>query len=115
VVMGSGIGTRFAGATFYELVRTFSLSIGLTLSLLALVVLFAYGVSNQTELGFAALILAYTPGGLAEMAILALLLDVDPVFVATHQTMRVVLIYLLVPFVARRLLKRHRPAANRDD
>ncbi|MDH3715238.1 MAG: AbrB family transcriptional regulator [Gammaproteobacteria bacterium] len=104
VVLGSSIGTTFSGASLRELIRTFSLSIGLTLSLLVLVVLFAFGVSNVTDLGFAALILAFTPGGLAEMAILSLLLDVDPVFVATHQTTRVVLIYLLVPIVARRWL-----------
>ena len=105
VVIGSGIGATFSGATLPELFRTFSLSIGLTLSLLALVVVFAYGVSLHTVFSFAALMLAFTPGGIAEMGILALLLDIDPVFVSTHHTLRVVLIYVLVPFVARRWLK----------
>lgn len=102
VVIGSGIGATFAGATVRELVRTFSLSIGLTLSLLAMVLAFAYGASLHTEFGFAALILAFTPGGIAEMGILALLLGIDPVFVSTHHTVRVMLIYLIVPIVARR-------------
>jgi membrane AbrB-like protein len=105
VVLGSGIGSRFAGATLHEMFRTFGLSIGLTFSLLMLVVVFAYGVSGVTEFEFAALVLAYTPGGIAEMGILALLLDIDPVFVSTHQTFRVMLIYMLVPILARRWLK----------
>ena len=105
VVIGSGIGATFAGATLRELIRTFSLSIGLTLSLLALVVVFAFGVSSYTQFSFPMLMLAFTPGGIAEMGILALLLGVDPVFVSTHHTIRVLLIYLIVPFVARRWLR----------
>jgi hypothetical protein len=87
------------------LAKTLFLSCGLTLSLLALVVVFAYGLNQWTGIGFAALLLAFVPGGLAEIGMLALILNIDPVFVASHHAVRVLLISLIVPLLATRWLK----------
>jgi len=106
VIIGAGIGTAFSGAKPYELFKTFMLSSGLTLLLLALVILFAYVFNVWTGIGFAALLLAFVPGGLAEIGMLALILNIDPVFVASHHAVRVLLITVTVPLLASRWLKR---------
>jgi hypothetical protein len=105
VVIGASIGTAFSGTRPRELAKTLFLSCGLTLSLLALVVVFAYGLHQWTGIGFAALLLAFVPGGLAEIGMLALILNIDPVFVASHHAVRVLLISLIVPLLATRWLK----------
>jgi len=105
VVIGASIGTAFSGTRPRELAKTLFLSCGLTLSLLALVVVFAYGLNQWTGIGFAALLLAFVPGGLAEIGMLALILNIDPVFVASHHAVRVLLISLIVPLLATRWLK----------
>lgn len=106
VIIGAGIGTAFSGAKPHELFKTFMLSSGLTLLLLALVILFAYVFNVWTGIGFAALLLAFVPGGLAEIGMLALILNIDPVFVASHHAVRVLLITVTVPLLASRWLKR---------
>ncbi len=106
VIIGAGIGTAFSGAKPHELFKTFILSSGLTLLLLALVILFAYVFNAWTDVGFAALLLAFVPGGLAEIGMLALILNIDPVFVASHHAVRVLLITVTVPLLASRWVKR---------
>ena len=105
VVIGASIGAAFSGTKPRELAKTLILSCGLTLSLLALAVVFAYGLNQWTGIGFAVLLLAFVPGGLAEMGILALIMNIDPVFVASHHAVRVLLISLIVPVLATRWLK----------
>ena len=105
VVIGASIGAAFSGTKPRELAKTLILSCGLTLSLLALAVVFAYGLNQWTGIGFAVLLLAFVPGGLAEMGILALIMNIDPVFVASHHGVRVLLISLIVPVLATRWLK----------
>ena len=105
VVIGASIGAAFSGTKPRELAKTLILSCGLTLSLLALAMVFAYGLNQWTGIGFAVLLLAFVPGGLAEMGILALIMNIDPVFVASHHAVRVLLISLIVPVLATRWLK----------
>ena len=105
VVIGASIGTAFSGTRPHELVKTLFLSSGLTLSLLAFSAVFAYGLNQWTGIGFAALLLAFVPGGLAEIGMLALILNIDPVFVASHHAVRVLLISVLVPLLATHWFK----------
>jgi uncharacterized membrane protein AbrB (regulator of aidB expression) len=44
-----------------------------------------------------ALILAYAPGGIAEMSIIAFNLKIEVVFVITHQLIRFLFVVALVP------------------
>jgi hypothetical protein len=68
--------------------------------------LFAYVFNAWTHIGFAALLLAFVPGGLAEIGMLALILNIDPVFVASHHAVRVLLITVTVPLLTTRWIKR---------
>ncbi|ACI99163.1 AbrB family transcriptional regulator [Rhodospirillum centenum] len=107
VVVGAGIGCRFVGVPLRTIVAVAAAALGLTVALLAVTVLMALSVHLLTGLDLAALILAYAPGGLAEMSLVALSLHVDAAFVATHHIARIVLIVIFAP-LAWRLWQAHR-------
>ena len=51
----------------------------MTVGMLAIAMLFAYGVHLVTGLSLEALILAFSPGGVAEMNVITVTLNIDPV------------------------------------
>jgi len=101
VVVGASIGCRFAGVPGTMMLRTALVALGLTAVLLLATLLLALALHLATGLDLAALILAYAPGGLAEMSLVALSLQVDAAFVATHHIVRIMLIILLAPLAYR--------------
>jgi membrane AbrB-like protein len=92
LVLGTTIGCRFAGSSTREILRILVLTLGSTVILLALTVVFAYGVSRLSSHGLTPVILAYSPGGLAEMSLVALSLGIEVAFVATHHIIRVMFV-----------------------
>lgn len=102
--LGSVIGCRFSGVTPMELLRMLGVclgafAVGMSISVLICVVIWA-----TLGLPFGQLLLAYAPGGLEAMTLLAYLLDLDPAFVAAHQLARYMGMVLILPFVTRRVL-----------
>lgn len=104
IVVGAFIGTAFAKSEYRVVVRISCYSTLLTLLMIAVAAVFAYGLVQITEFEYPALLLALTPGGIAEMGIIAYLMNIDPVFVAAHHTFRVSIVYLVVPVVTRKWL-----------
>lgn len=92
VVVGSAVGCRFAGVSPREVARVAVLALGLTTLLLAVAVVFAVLLHRLTGIGLVNLILAFAPGGLAEMSLVALALGADAAFVSSHHIMRILLI-----------------------
>ncbi|MFC1664023.1 AbrB family transcriptional regulator [Pseudomonadota bacterium] len=113
IVIGAFIGTSFTKLDYRMVVRITFFSTLLTLFMIALAALFAYGLVQITEFKYAALLLALTPGGIAEMGIIAFLMNIDPVFVAAHHTIRVSMVYLVVPFLSRKWLGDIKPKQSR--
>ncbi|HYD31972.1 MAG TPA: AbrB family transcriptional regulator, partial [Azospirillaceae bacterium] len=101
VVVGASIGARFTGVPWHRIARTAVVAAGLTALVLGVTVLAALALHALTGIGIPALILAYAPGGLAEMSLIALALHVDVAFVATHHAVRILLIILLAPLAFR--------------
>ena len=60
-------------------------------------------MNGATDLGLEPLILAYSPGGLAEMSMIALALGIETAFVATHHVFRIGLIVITAPLLFRLL------------
>lgn len=99
VVVGSAIGCRFAGVSPREIGRVVVLALGLTALLLAVTVVFAVLLHTVTGIGLTPLILAFAPGGLAEMSLVALALGADAAFVSSHHIVRVLLIVGFAPII----------------
>ncbi|MEE8272943.1 MAG: AbrB family transcriptional regulator [Alphaproteobacteria bacterium] len=97
VVVGAAIGGRFAGIDPRRIGRAMLVAAGLTVLLLAINVGFAVLLNALTGIAIADLILAYSPGGLAEMSLVALALGVDAAFVSTHHIVRIVLVVTVAP------------------
>jgi membrane AbrB-like protein len=101
VVLGTAIGCRFAGTRAITVLHAMVLAVGALILLLTIAVVFALAVGWLTGLDFDALLLAYAPGGLAEMSLIALAQDIDPAFVSAHHTLRIALVVLLAPVLFR--------------
>jgi uncharacterized protein len=101
VGLGATIGCRFAGLELRAFLRILALAAGSTLILLALTFAAAAAIGRATGLDPALLALAYSPGGLAEMSMVALSLSLEPgVIVVTHLA-RVALVLIAAPLAFR--------------
>jgi hypothetical protein len=105
VAVGAAIGARFAGSDLRLVIRTLVQSLGATAILVAVTLLFAGGLSVLLDLDPRGLVLAFAPGGLAEMSLIAIALGADAAFVATHHIVRIVLVVVFAP-AAFRLMRR---------
>jgi membrane AbrB-like protein len=92
LVIGATVGCRFAMASPREILRIIGLSIGSTGLLLATSLGFAAILSTFTGDRFLALVLAYSPGGIAEVSIVALSIGIEVPFVVLHHIIRVMLV-----------------------
>lgn len=104
IVLGASIGCRFAGITARELGRVLVLATGSTAILLAITVTFAFAASALTPFSPVDLILAYSPGGLTEMGLIALAINTEVAFVAAHHIVRVAMVSTGAAFLGRIML-----------
>jgi len=107
VVMGTTVGTRFAGVPLRQIGRTLTEAAGSTTIMLGLTLLFALLLQPLAETSFQAIVLAFAPGGLAEMSLIALALGIDAAFVSTHHIIRIIIVVIAAPLTFR-FLKRRR-------
>ena len=105
VVTGAAIGSRFRGLGWGEVAMMARPALGATAIMLVISAGAALLLALAGDLPFAALLLAFVPGGIAEMCLVALALGQDVAFVSTHHVVRVVLVIMLAP-LAFRLLSR---------
>jgi uncharacterized protein len=104
IVIGLIIAARFAGTSLVELRQLLRASVGAFVVGAAVTLVVALAVALVTGLPAGKVILAYAPGGIEAMAILAFVLDMDPAFVGAHHLVRFVGIALLLPLAARIVL-----------
>ncbi len=100
VVTGSAIGCRFHGVALARWARIAMATFGGTLILMAVTAAMALPVAWATGVDYLAVLLAYAPGGVAEMSLIALAIDADPGFVAAHHVARIAFILLALPLFA---------------
>ncbi len=98
-IMGTSVGSRFAGFEARIVARIAGHTL-VSVSLLLLVAASIAGLlSVVTGIPFIAGMLAFSPGGLAEMSIIALAMDVDPAYVAVHHLLRIGICIMAAPFI----------------
>jgi len=101
LVMGSGAGARFSGVRVHELARPMLVSGMATICLLILAASAAVGLAAATGLDFRAIHLAYSPGGFAEMSLIALSLGIEVPFVSLHHLGRMIIVVTGATLVSR--------------
>jgi membrane AbrB-like protein len=108
VVLGAIIGVRFVGADVWLLRRLAVVGTGALAVGMAVAGIFAVATATLLSLRIADVVIAYAPGGLEAMTILAFALNLDPVYVGVHQTARFIVISLFVPVAVHILGRRKR-------
>ena len=103
VVVGSAIGARFTGVSISRVLGLTTAAVVSTVLMLAATIAFALVLAPITGIDWRPIVLAYAPGGLAEMSLVALSLGIETAFVATHHVVRIGLIVVVAPLVYRRV------------
>ena len=106
LILGASVGCRFAGKTLKEVYLNTKHSIVATLLLVLFSVIAAYGASFIIDKNFFSLLLAYCPGGIYEVAVIAIAFDLDPEFVSFHHIIRLLMILFTVPIMVKVLNKK---------
>ena len=99
--IGVVVGVKYSGITLREVRRVLVAGLGHGLILAALAGIFA---ETAVLLGLARpldAVLAFSPGGQAEMAIMAIVAGADVAYVIAHHVLRIVLVIVLAPLVFR--------------
>lgn len=101
VVLGAGLGARFAGIGRAVLISAGRLALINAVAALTLALIFATGLHWLVDEPLAAVFLAFAPGGLAEMSLIALSLNISVIYVTAHHVLRIVLAVLAVKTAGR--------------
>ena len=102
ITIGGQVGARLSQLRFSQVVPYLLDGVYLSLISLSFYALAAMLVAASLGLSFIETYLAFVPGGLYEVTLLALLFGLDVAFIAFHSTLRVVLIYLALPLLVAR-------------
>ncbi len=104
VMMGAHIGCRFGSMTFRQFLSVLGASMAAFAAAFLTSIFGAWIVAMLVHIPFGQALLAYAPGGLEVMTLLAFMLNLDPAFVAAHQIARFTAMVLILPFVTALVL-----------
>ncbi len=104
LVVGLTLGIRFAGLTRREIrlgILLTSLSVGMALILAALFGIILTGIVGE---GVEAVVLAFAPGGVVEMSLIAISLEISVLYVSIHHVARILLAVLFAKLTYKRII-----------
>jgi len=101
--IGMGVGSKYAGVTMAEVRTDVTAGLGFCVILLVLTVIFAETIHLASLAPPMETILAFAPGGQAELTVLALIVGADMAFVVAHHVLRIFVVILGAPLFARLL------------
>lgn len=115
VLVGAWSGSRFRSfdaETFMRSIWPVFAALAITVSVAAA---FAWATTLAAGVGKADALIAFAPGGIEAMTMLALALGLDPLYVGAHHLGRFFMITLAMPFIAPRLREPAAQASPHDD
>ena len=92
LILGSSVGCRFADKSFNEIIKNALHSFVATFMLVVLGLLAACVAGMLIDKNFFTLLLSYCPGGIYEVAVIAIYFNLNPEFVALHNKRRSLMI-----------------------
>jgi membrane AbrB-like protein len=99
--IGLTIGGKYAGITMQEVRRDVVAGLGFCGILIVLTLIFVEGIYMLDLAPGMEALLAFAPGGQAELTVLALIVGADIAFVVAHHILRIFLVILGAPLAAR--------------
>ena len=105
LILGASVGCRFANKTIKEVANNSFHGLVATVLLVLLGLIAAFVATFFVDNNFLTLVLSFCPGGIYEVAVIAIAFDLEPDFVAFHHIIRLLFILFIVP-VAIRLIEK---------
>ena len=99
--IGMTVGTKYSGVTGQEVRRDVAAALGFCAILLVLTAIFVEFIHLFALAPPMEALLAFAPGGQAEMTVLALIAGADLAFVIAHHILRIVVVIIGAPIAAR--------------
>ena len=104
LVVGVGLGAQFSGLNARVILRGLSVGMIAVSFMLCLSFVFAWVMGGLVPAAMTAMFLSYAPGGVTEMSLIALSLNISPVIVAVHHLIRIVCTVFITQALGRRLI-----------
>ena len=109
LILGASVGCRFADKSLNEVIKNTAHSFVATALLVILGIIAAVFAGYFVENNFLTLLLSYCPGGIYEVAVIAIAFNLDPNFVAFHHIIRLLMILFTVPSIMKLIEKKRSP------
>ena len=101
LILGASVGCRFADKSLKEVASNSFHSLVATVILVSLGLLAAIVATYFVDTNFLTLLLSFSPGGIYEVAVIAIAFDLDPNFVAFHHIIRLLMILFTIPVILK--------------
>ncbi|MFC6674189.1 AbrB family transcriptional regulator [Marinobacterium aestuariivivens] len=111
-MLGVTIGCAFLGITLKEFTETISHTLAFLVMVVAVTYAFAWTIEIVAGVSFVSALLAFAPGGQAEMSLVAAATGVNVAYVAVHHLIRIFLVLVCAPPLFS-LIRRHRNRKQR--
>ena len=105
LILGASVGCRFAEKTIKEIANNSFHGLVATTILVLLGLVAAYVATFFVDTNILTLILSFSPGGIYEVAVIAIAFDLEPDFVAFHHIIRLLFILFMVPVILKLINK----------
>ena len=105
LILGASVGCKFAEKKFKDIANNSLHSLVATIILVLLGFIAAYVATFFVDTNILTLILSFSPGGIYEVAVIAIAFDLEPDFVAFHHIIRLLFILFMVPIILKMINK----------
>ncbi len=106
ISLGAVTGSRFANTPLRLLLNFIAAAFGSFAVAVTIAAVFGAGLISVLSLRIAEVMIAFAPGSVDAMMLLALALHLDPVYVGAHHLTRIFFVSLTMPLIARRAAHR---------
>ncbi len=105
VVLGTTIGFTFIGVKIKEIVKVLLSTLGHFVILAIISGIFISIAFGLFDFNVLSILLAFSPGGQAEINLIAILVTANIPYITLHHIVRLVVVFNFAPFLAKRYLK----------
>ncbi len=102
MLLGTFAGARFAGVSGHEIKKLLLVSFIWAILLLLITAGFAAAVARITDQATIEVFLAFSPGGFAEVSMIAIAAGLNLGFINTAQFLRMIMVVSLIPLIVKR-------------
>lgn len=113
-ILGAAVGAHWGNLRSKRVLGLLLCGLVLAVFLLAFSAGAAWLVARTIFLDLAPTLLAYSPGGVSEISLIAVALDIEPALVGMHHVLRVLFIFLTLPVVLHVVETRIRMARQKE-